>query len=53
MGREVVSASLIGVVTLIYMATAASFYMDGRPGMALAFLGYALANGGLIMEALK
>lgn len=47
------SAWLIAVVTVIYAATAASFLFEARPGMALAFTGYALANVGLIMEAIK
>lgn len=45
------SGTLIGVVTLIYVAVAIALLLrDGRPGMALAFAGYALANIGLIWD---
>lgn len=47
------SAWLIGVVTVIYCAVAVSFYLEGRPQMAIAFAGYALANIGFIWEALR
>lgn len=53
MGWQVVSAGLIGVVTFLYAWTALSFWVDGRPGMSIAFVGYSLANIGLIWEALK
>jgi len=42
------SVSLIAVVTLIYAGVAISLFFDGKPGMALAFAGYAVANVGLI-----
>lgn len=46
------SAWLIGCTTLIYLGTAAALYHEGRNGMALAFLGYALANAGFIYDIL-
>jgi len=42
------SSWLIGVVGVIYLATAAFFLTEGKPGMALTFIGYAIANVGLI-----
>jgi hypothetical protein len=45
------SAWIIGVVTLLYAGTALS-YLPERPGMAFTFLGYCVANIGLIWDAL-
>lgn len=42
------SAWLIGIVTLIYLGVAVSFFLEHKPGMALTFLGYSFANIGLI-----
>lgn len=42
------SAWLTGVVTLIYMLVAFNEMYQGRPGIALMFAGYALANLGII-----
>ncbi len=42
------SGWLIGVVTVIYVGVAISFWAEGKPGMALTFLGYSVANIGLI-----
>lgn len=44
---------MIGVVTAIYVAVALALWVEGKPGLAVAFGGYALANIGLIMEAMK
>ncbi len=44
-----VSAALTAVVTVLYTAIAAAHFAGGRPGLGLAFAGYALANIGLIM----
>jgi len=46
------SAWLIGIVTVIYLGVAISFALEGKPGMAVAFLGYAFANVGLIWASL-
>lgn len=43
------SASLIGVVTLIYLAVCVDQAIKGNYGMSLCFLGYSFANVGLIM----
>ena len=48
------SASLIVVVTLIYLGVAVSLLVkDGRIGLALCFLGYSIANVGMIIDVMK
>jgi len=47
-----VSAWTIGAVTLLYIATAISLWLEGRSGMCVTFIGYALANVGLIWEVM-
>lgn len=42
------STGLIGVVTLIYLATCVSLWLEGQKGMSLCFLGYSVANVGMI-----
>lgn len=42
------SAPLIGVVTLIYLAVCIDLWIKGNPGMSLCFLGYTIANVGLM-----
>jgi len=42
------SKPLIAFVGLIYLGVALSEYLAGRNGMALVFVGYALANVGFI-----
>jgi hypothetical protein len=42
------SGWLIGIVTVIYVGVAVSFVLEGKPGMALTFLGYSVANVGII-----
>lgn len=42
------TSNMILVVTLIYAATAVSFLTDKNPGMALCFLGYVIANLGIV-----
>jgi hypothetical protein len=43
-----VTSNMILVVTAIYAATAVSFLLDKNPGMALCFLGYCIANLGIV-----
>jgi hypothetical protein len=45
------SAKLILFVGVIYLAVAIDQYRKGAGGMALAWLGYSLANVGLAMAA--
>lgn len=46
------SATLIGITTVIYLGVAVSYFVDGRMGMGGTFVGYAIANVGLIYDAL-
>ena len=46
------SAPLIGIVTVIYLGVVVTEFIGGRPGMALCFFGYAIANLGLIWQTL-
>jgi len=39
------------LVTVIYVAVAVSYIFEGKPGMALTFLGYSVANVGLILAS--
>jgi hypothetical protein len=45
------SAKLILFVGVIYLAVAIDQWRKGSPGMAIAWLGYSLANCGLAMAA--
>jgi len=42
------SAPLIGVVTAIYFLVCIDLWIKGQSGMALCFLGYSIANIGLL-----
>lgn len=42
------TTNMILVVTFIYLATAISFLIDKNPAMALCFLGYCIANVGIV-----
>lgn len=46
------TALLLATTALIYAGTALAYWMGVRPGMALAFLGYAISNAGFIYDAL-
>ena len=45
------SSTLILCVGFVYLMVGVDQYRKGDPGMALAWLGYALANVGLAMNA--
>jgi len=45
------SATLIAVVGVVYTVIACNLYLSGKPGLALAFAGYAVSNVGLYLEA--
>lgn len=47
------SANLIAIVGLVYAAVAADLLIKGNTGLGIAFVGYAIGNIGLYMEALK
>ena len=42
---------MLGATALIYAATAGAYFFAGRPGMMVAFVGYVIANIGLIWDA--
>jgi hypothetical protein len=42
---------LLGICAALYFFTVFT-YLPERPGMAVAFFGYFLANGGLIYDAI-
>ena len=44
--------SLLVVVSVLYSGTALAYLWNSRPGMMLAFIGYVIANLGLIWDAL-
>ena len=44
---------MLAVVSVIYAVTAGGYFFASRPGMALAFIGYVIANLGLIWDALR
>jgi hypothetical protein len=43
------STTLLSIVGVIYIGVTFSFLRDGNPGMALTFLGYTIAQVGLIL----
>lgn len=38
---------------LVYIATAVGYHFIQRPGMVVAFIGYVIANCGLIWDAIR
>lgn len=47
------SATLLAVVAVIYVTVAVGYARDHRWGMCLAFVAYALANVGFILDLVK
>jgi hypothetical protein len=47
------SAWLIALIGIVYAVVAADLFMHGKIGLGIAFIGYAIGNIGLTMEALK
>lgn len=47
------SAWLIAVVGIVYTVVAIDLLLKGSTGLGIAFVGYALGNVGLFMEAAK
>jgi hypothetical protein len=41
------------ITVVLYTITAAGFYNQGKPGLAIAFICYSIANLGFIWEGLK
>jgi hypothetical protein len=44
---------MLSTVAVQYAVAAGAYQFAGRPGMALAFIGYLLANIGLVWDALR
>jgi len=44
---------LIGSIGAVYSFVAIKYFVAGRIGMAIAFVGYAIGNVGLVLESLK
>ena len=42
---------MLATTAAIYAATAVAYHFSLRPGMTLVFIGYAVANAGLIWDA--
>jgi len=47
------SAWLIAIVGVVYTAVAVDLLLKGNIGLGIAFIGYALGNVGLYLEAAK
>jgi hypothetical protein len=47
------SAWLIAIVGVVYAGVAVDLLLKGNIGLGIAFVGYALGNVGLYMEAAK
>ena len=43
-------AVIFGIGGVLYCGAALAYYVGARPGMALAFIGYAVANIGLVYD---
>lgn len=46
-------AALLALVTVVYAAVAVTYARDHRWGMCLAFVAYALANVGFILDLVR
>jgi hypothetical protein len=44
---------LIGLIGFVYLVVSVDLLIKGHHGLGIAFLGYALGNVGLTMEAMK
>jgi hypothetical protein len=52
-GGIIMSAWLIAVVGVVYTVVAIDLLVKGNTGLGIAFVGYALGNVGLYLEAAK
>lgn len=46
------NAWLIALIGFVYLVVAIKFMMDGRIGLGISFVGYAIGNVGLVIETL-
>jgi len=42
---------LIGTIGFVYLIVAISLWIEGKQGLAIAFLGYSIGNAGLYLAA--
>jgi len=47
------AAPLIAIIGLVYLVVSVDLLIKGHHGLGIAFLGYALGNIGLTMEAMR
>ena len=47
------NAWLIAVIGIVYTIVATKFMIDGRIGLGVAFIGYAIGNIGLVIVTLQ
>lgn len=47
------NAWLIGAIAVVYSIVATKFFVDGRIGLGVSFIGYAIGNVGLVLEVFK
>jgi len=45
-------ALVFGIASLGYLLVAAGYFMQGRPGLMIAFVAYVIANAGFIYDLL-
>lgn len=45
--------SMLTLVSVIYLVAAGGYLHLSRPGMCLAFVGYVIANAGLVWDAIQ
>lgn len=48
-----VTIASLAIVAVLYTLSVFGYIFSGRPGMALAFLGYVIGNIGFIMDAIQ
>ena len=53
MNAWLLGSGMLIVVTVIYLAIAVTYIQGDRLGMFVTFIGYALANCGLIIDAIN
>jgi hypothetical protein len=49
--RHIMASWLIAVVGVVYSVVAINLLVTGKVGLGIAFIGYAIGNIGLFMEA--
>ena len=47
------NAWLMGAIAVVYGIVATKFFIDGRIGLGVSFVGYAIGNIGLVLEVFK